>query len=384
MMSDDVALLREYAVNQSEQAFETLVSRHVHLVYSVALRQTRDPQLAQEVTQAVFIILARKAKTLGPKTILSGWLCRAARFASANQLTIQRRRVRREQEAYMQSVPDQSEAKAWIQIAPLLDEALGQLGALDNDALVLRFFEGRSFNDVGVALGSNEDAAKKRVQRAVEKLRTFFRKRGVTLSAAAIASAVAANSVQAAPVGLATSITGAAVHGIATTSTVNLIKNTLEIMAWTKLKTIAATSVAALLLVGGGAVAVQRGLAPAKSTGANASFRFAGYATPEATLQSMLWLANAGDFEKFPATPAELESFRNRTAGQSNDQIIDGCKAWAKAMAGYRVTQKDEVSGEEVHLHVEAAPSPDALHDGRATIVLKKIGAEWKFAGAID
>ena len=102
-MNDDLTLLREYARSNSEEAFAALVSRHINLVYSVALRQVRDPHLAEEITQAVFIILARKAGSLGPKTILSGWLCRTARYASANALTIQRRRQHREQEAYMQS-----------------------------------------------------------------------------------------------------------------------------------------------------------------------------------------------------------------------------------------------------------------------------------------
>src|SRR6202142_1191865 len=110
-MNDDLTLLREYARGNSEEAFAALVTRHVNLVYSVALRQVRDPQLAEEITQAVFIILARKADSLGPKTILSGWLCRTARYASANALTIQRRRQRREQEAHMQTILNEPESE---------------------------------------------------------------------------------------------------------------------------------------------------------------------------------------------------------------------------------------------------------------------------------
>src|SRR5258706_13898640 len=106
MMTDDMELVREYARSHSEEAFAMLVSRHVNLVYSVALRQVRDAHLAEEITQAVFIILARKADSLGDKTILPGWLCRTAHYASANALTVQRRRQHREQEAYMQSQID--------------------------------------------------------------------------------------------------------------------------------------------------------------------------------------------------------------------------------------------------------------------------------------
>src|SRR5579862_9366392 len=133
-MNDDLNLLREYARCQSEEAFATLVSRYVNLVYSVALRQVRDPHLAEEITQAVFIILARKAAALGNKTILAGWLCRTARYAGANALTMQRRRQHREQEAHMQNIlTSDSDASSpsigeetWNQIAPLLDGALEQ------------------------------------------------------------------------------------------------------------------------------------------------------------------------------------------------------------------------------------------------------------------
>ena len=145
MLNDDMTLLREYARHNSEEAFAALVSRHVNLVYSVALRQVRDPHLAEEITQAVFIILARKAESLGEKTILPGWLCRTARYASANALTMQRRRQHREQEAYMQSILNEpvDPAETWNQIAPLLDGAMEQLGQKDHDALVLRFFENK-------------------------------------------------------------------------------------------------------------------------------------------------------------------------------------------------------------------------------------------------
>jgi DNA-directed RNA polymerase specialized sigma24 family protein len=104
MMNDDMALVREYAASQSEWAFETLVSRHINLVYSAALRRVCDAHLAEEITQAVFIILARKAGSLGNHVVLSGWLYRTAQFAAADALKTQRRRQWREQEAYMETI----------------------------------------------------------------------------------------------------------------------------------------------------------------------------------------------------------------------------------------------------------------------------------------
>ena len=265
-MTDDMALVREYARGNSEEAFAALVSRHVNLVYSVALRQVRDPHLAEEVTQAVFIILARKAGSLGPKTILSGWLCRTARYVSADALKNQRRRERREQEAYMQSILNESESDAlsrrnpmeadWLQIAPLLDTAMAQLGEKDHNAVVLRFFEGRNFKDVSAALGTSEDGAKMRVNRALEKLRKFFTKRGVTLSAALIAGAVSANSVQAAPAGLIISSVAAAKGSAAAASTLTLVKGALKLMAWAKAKTAIVIGAAAILATGTTAVVV--------------------------------------------------------------------------------------------------------------------------------
>jgi hypothetical protein len=158
--------------------------------------------------------------------VLSGWLCRTARYASADALKIQWRRQNRESEAYMQSTLNESESDAWRQIAPLLDTALAELGETDHNAIVLRFFEGKSMSEVGAALGASEDAAKKRVNRAVEKLQKWLMKRGVTSTTATLAGAISANSVQAAPVELAKTVTTLAMvkGATASLSTLTLVK----------------------------------------------------------------------------------------------------------------------------------------------------------------
>jgi uncharacterized protein (TIGR03435 family) len=265
MMTDDMELVREYAVRQSEQAFETLVSRHIHLVYSAALRQARDPHLAEEITQAVFVILARKAGSLSPRTILPGWLYRTTRFAAANALRVQRRRQHHEQEAQMQStLEDHPMDAAWQELSPLLDEAMARLGPTDRDALVLRYFENKSLREVGDALGLQERAAQKRVARGLEKLHAFFARRAIASTTAIIAGAVSAHSIQAAPVALTKSITAVAVTkgAAAGSSTLTLIKGALKIMAWTKAKTLVVAGAAVLFATGTTVVVVEKVRSP--------------------------------------------------------------------------------------------------------------------------
>ncbi len=256
--ASDMDLLRQYADGNSDAAFAALVSRHVDLVYSAALRKAGNPHAAEEITQAVFIILAQKAGRIVDKTILPGWLYQTARLTASSFLRRETRRVRREQEAFMQSQFDdlsrrsETKAETWEQIAPLLEDAMGQLGDRDRAAVVMRFFGGKSFAEVAAAAGVSENAAKKRVGYALEKLHRYFSKRGVSSTTAIIAGAISVNSVQAAPVTLAKAVTAVALAkgAAASGSTLTLIQGALKIMAWSKAKT-AAVSTVAIMLTGG-------------------------------------------------------------------------------------------------------------------------------------
>jgi len=257
---DNNELLVRYARDRSEEAFAALVARHVNLVYSVALRLVADSHQAQDITQAVFLLLAKKAGGLSPKVILSGWLYRTARLTAANYLRMENRRQRREQEVYMQSSLNEPEPDLWAQIAPELDAAMEHLGARERDAVVLRFFEGKSLKEVGSTLGASEAAAQKSVERALKKLRDFFTRRGLTLSVTALMGALSLHAVQAAPAGLTGSIMAAGIaHGTdASGPSLALMKSTLKLMTWLKIKTAALTGLSTVLIAGAATVTVAQ------------------------------------------------------------------------------------------------------------------------------
>src|SRR5581483_7874407 len=231
----DVDLLHEFVARNSQPAFAELVSRYVNMVYSVAVRRVGNHHQAEEITQAVFIILARKARSLGRSTVLSGWLFHTARLTAANFQRSEIRRFHREQGAFMQAQSTESSAADCRELMPHLDDAIAGLGARDRDAIVLRFINGRDNHHVAAVLGVTEGAAQVRVSRAVEKLRKILARRGVALSAAGLTGAIAAHSVQAAPAALAASVTAGAIQGaVLAASTVTLVKGTLNLMAWSK------------------------------------------------------------------------------------------------------------------------------------------------------
>ncbi|HWW01395.1 MAG TPA: sigma-70 family RNA polymerase sigma factor [Candidatus Acidoferrum sp.] len=219
----DAQLLRDYAERHDEAAFTELVTRHTDLVYSAALRQADSPDLARDVAQSVFSDLARKAGAVAAQMTesgsLVGWLYRSTRFAALNQLRGDRRRLTYERQAMEHLISNSEPAPNWEGLRPLIDESMAGLGEEDRDAVLLRFFKGYDFKGVGLALGVSDDAAQKRVSRAVERLREELVRRGLTTSAAGLCATVAAHAVQAAPAGLATTIASAALAAGTTLTT---------------------------------------------------------------------------------------------------------------------------------------------------------------------
>lgn len=231
-MSDtDLQLLARYARHHAEDAFAEIVRRHLGLVYSAARRQVRSPQLAEEVAQSAFTDLARNSRRLAPDTVLTAWLYQVTRRTAIDVVRREARRQLREQIATeMNALNAESgtgREPAWSEIEPLLDEAMDALDDTDRAAVLLRYFENKSLREVGQQLGVSDDAAQKRVSRAVERLREFFAKRGVTVGAGGLAAVISANAVHAAPAGLAVTIsTAAALAGtsLATTTTITATK----------------------------------------------------------------------------------------------------------------------------------------------------------------
>jgi len=230
-MTPDSELLRRYAGTKSEEAFAELVQRHVNLVYSAALRQVNgDAHLAQDVAQTVFTDLARKAGSLARREVLTGWLYTSAHFAAAKIVRTENRRRDREEQFMREPISETAPETDWEKLRPVLDETMHELKETDREAILLRYFENRPFAEIGEKFGLNENAARMRVERALEKLRDFLAKRSIT-TATALASVISANAVQIAPAGLATTLTTASLAG-AGTGTLTLLK----FMTMTKLK----------------------------------------------------------------------------------------------------------------------------------------------------
>jgi len=239
----DSSLLQEFAAHRSQDAFTELVSRHSDWVYSAAVRMVRDPHLAEDVAQAVFLVLADKAGKLSAVP-LHRWLFKVTRYASANAIRARARRDKYERRAAMSTseIHESDADKMWQEIAPMLDDSLSRLRSGDRDALLLRFYQQKSLADVGAALGVSEGAAKVRVLRAVEKLRAILRRRGIASPADALGTALFAHATHAAPATFAKGFVPASASIQATTISKGISIMTIS----TKIKI-----AAALILLGG-------------------------------------------------------------------------------------------------------------------------------------
>jgi RNA polymerase sigma factor (sigma-70 family) len=246
LMNDSRKLLEDYAKHGSEAAFRELVARHVNMVHSTARRLVNgDSHLAEDVTQTVFLNLARKAGELTGEVMIGGWLHRNACFVASTVMRGNRRRQNRERKAVEMNATEDHSAANFAEAAPLLDDAINQLGPEDRAAILLRFFEQLEFRAVAEMMGSNEDAARMRVNRALDKLHSMLTQRGVALSAAALGTTLAAEAVSSAPVGMAVSVATAALGGAVTGGSALTI---IKIMSISKIKIAIVSAIAAALL----------------------------------------------------------------------------------------------------------------------------------------
>jgi len=251
----DWELLEAYVKNRSEPAFAELVKRHLDWVHSVAVRRVGDPHLAEDVAQSVFVLLASKARDFRPDVILGGWLFRTTCHVAAHALRAEQRRKNRETTACTMSKDinsDNNDDLLWQRLAPHLDLAVSALSESDRSAILMRFYEKEPMRKVGERLGVSEEAAKKRVNRAVEKMRDFLGKKGVKLGSVALAGVMVEKTVQATPAAMAVSVTKVAVAATAASASAMLpplAQETLKAWKWAKVRLAAALAGGAVVLI---------------------------------------------------------------------------------------------------------------------------------------
>ena len=273
-MTPDWMLLRRYAQDNSQEAFAALTARYLNLVYAVCLREVHDPELAQDVTQAVFLLLARTAPRIRSRTALPSWLFRTARFASQNARTRERRRLHYEEKAALDRHPHAAAQSAdWDDIEPLLNCSLAALRQGDRDSILLRFFQGLSFAEVGASLGVSEEAARKRVTRSLDKMKHFFGKAEVPLSGVVLASLLTTQAAKTAPAAchhgvtqfIASSAAGHASAALTGSHAYQLVEGITKAMKIAKMKML--TGGDAVVLVGGAvSYGMLHGQAPDQKT----------------------------------------------------------------------------------------------------------------------
>lgn len=461
---DDHELLREYVRNRSQEAFRELVDRHLGMAYSAACRMVRDPHLAQEVVQNAFATLARKANSVGPPQTVAGWLYNTTRHFAMHAVRAEQRRRERELTAVAMQALEQNADSG--RITEHLEAAMEHLESGDRDALVLRFLENRSLREVGAQLGISEDAARMRVNRALERLRGAFGKEGLAVTSVLLAATLSSNVVTAIPAGLGAAVASTALAGTAATT---LAQGAFTTMNWFNLKS-AAAIVGAAILTGTGTYFVQQRqidnlsvthqnliaaqqmltadreaaltaarlhddelerlrkeaaevhrlrnevsqlrqqraaladleavnqklryqLAPVlkppvnQPTDGNAGayirkdqLAFVGYATPEASLQSMTWAMMAGKYEMANAAlnpemqASELKDPKARESFETAQQMF------ATKLKGIQFLAKKVLADDKVELKVNLDIDPGTKPFHIQPMV--KVGNEWKLGGS--
>ena len=293
----------------------------------------------------------------------------------------------------MQSILDEPGADdVWRQLAPHLEAAMSRLGERDRTLLALRYYENKTGAEAAALLGIREEAARKRTNRALEKLRRFFFKRGVTSTTAAIAGAISSNSVQIVPMALAKSVTAVALvkGAAASASTLTLIKGALKLMAWTKAKTAIMIGVSVLLAAGTTTVMIHHQLkqlpkpqpiASSQAEYPRATWRFSGYANPESAFESTFWAMSQGDAKTYLATLASDGGLFKEAQGKSENEIVAENRRTVEGLTGYRIIDTKIVSADRVILTIlpETGTGQGPKRPGR--LVILRIEGEWKVSG---
>ncbi len=407
MSETDLQLLTRYDSQRDEDAFAEIVRRYVDLVHSAALRQVRSPELAEEVAQAVFIELARQARHLPSRPVLAAWLYHVTRRRAIDVVRREAgRRLREETAQELQAM--NATAEDWTHIEPLLDDAMDALEETDRMAVLLRYFQNKPLREVGEAMGVSDDAAQKRVSRAVERLREFFARRGVTVGTSGLVVVISTNAVQAAPVGLAITLaTSATLAGTTIAATASAA--TIKTIAMTTLQkvlitaTIIAIGVATPLVIHHQAklrpenarrlLTPSRPAAPIPALAASEkdfpreSWAFRGYATPESALVSLVSAAVKSDVEGFlKSLTTEQQSrvrLRWQRQGLESDeaQIRRSISNQFGPIKTIRVLNKEILSENEVILRLQM----EGENGGTGTVGKKaqRTGNEWRIGATL-
>jgi RNA polymerase sigma factor (sigma-70 family) len=351
-MIGDSQLIRQYAAERSEAAFAELVRRHLKMVYAAALRQVNgDTHLAEDVAQSVFADLARKAGRLQHEGSIAGWLYTSTRFAAANAVRAEARRRAREQAAFSMNEMNSNANAGWNELRSMIDEALNHLGATDREAIVLRFFEAYEFSLVGAALGVSENAARMRVERALDKLRAVLQKRGLATTGAALAGALAGSPAAAVPAQLAAGITSAALAQAAAASA-GSAPSILKLIAMNKLS-IAAAGVFALSVA---SVLVVRILPKSNpQTGAAARPAMAAQAAPVHLAAAAAPAATTGDPNILNKIVQRHDEQARARGGQETDEVR---AAWDKMQANFEDSMKEDPGVNKFGAKIMATFSP--------------------------